>query len=1068
MNNRVRIYELSKELNLDNKDILAVCEQLNIAVKSHSSTISESDAERIRTFASQYVSAGDSRYSIDGPHLHGKESHKQEILEIRKHTTSEATSETAPPQKPQPPRPPVSSETETAAIEQPTSNHTESSDGDRETQPVEATKPKSPATQSNGSASTPQAESPSAEPATPVEQPAQSQSQTQPENTQSQQQPAAETPQLTPPPVRPNPPQKPKPPKPEGKSESKPEVKQSEAKQPEGKPEAKQPESKAEETETDKSQQQEQSTPQLKRPVPKPKKPEPPKQPAKEKPTKAGKETSQPSTGGKTSQSAASQKSDSAGTPARPKPKPPEAKPKPPKQSPEVVEEDTEDTSTSEETTQETTPETDKQPKRPKSPRSAKKNKKREKREPERETAEKAKPSKKAKRPKPIKDEDDEDIDSSLSVEENTSTVNRSMERPPKPSQPEAKAGPPKPSKPAAPKKKSSSEKSSESAAHGRRSAKQQPEQKQSPEEITVKGDMTVQELSEVLVVPETEIVKRLFMKGIAANVTQSLDTSTIEMVASELGIKVNKQEEESAARKSEFLDESDLEHLELRPPVVTVMGHVDHGKTTLLDSIRKTNVAGGEAGGITQHIGAYHVDVEHNGSTEKVVFLDTPGHEAFTAMRARGARVTDIAILVVSADDGVQPQTVEAISHAKAAGIPLVVAINKIDKEGAQPDRVKQELMEHGLVPEEWGGETIMVPVSAMSGENLETLLEMLLLVAEIEQLSANPNRSARGTVIEAHLDKSRGPVANLLVQNGTLRVGDALVAGPTFGRVRATINDRGERVEEVGPSSAVQILGLNDVPSAGDDFEVFENERDARELAEKRAEEQRQSRILSRGVTLGSLSAQVKEGELKQLNLILKADVQGSVEAIRASLKQLPQHEVQIRLLLAAPGEISEADVDLAAASDAVIIGFNTTFAPGSRPAADRAGVDVREYNVIYNLLSDVKAAMEGLLEPELVEEDLGEAEVRAVFPVGRGTVAGCYVRSGKLVRNSKLRVKRGKEVVYEGHIDSLKRVKDDVKEVYSGYECGVGTNNFSDWQEGDSIECYRMATKRRTLSE
>lgn len=1057
MNNRVRIYELSKELNLDNKDILAVCEQLNIAVKSHSSTISESDAERIRTFASQYVSAGDSRHGIDGLHLHGKESHKQEILEIRKNTTSEATTETAPPQKPQPPRSPVSSETEAAATEQPTSNQSESSDGDRDNQAVEATKPKSSAAQSNGSASTPQAKSPSAEPATPVEQPAQSQSQTQPENTQSQQQPAAEPTQLTPPPVRPNPPQKPNSPKPEGKSEST-----------ESQPEAQKPEGKPEETETDKSQPQEKSTPQLKRPVPKPKKPESPKQPAKEKPTKTGQEASQSSTGGKTSQSAVPQKSDSAATPARPKPKPPEAKPKPSKQSPEVVEEDTEETSTSEETTEKATPETDKQLKRPKFPRSSKKNKKREKREPEQETAKKSEPSKKAKRPKPIQDEDDEDIDNSLGVEESTSTINRSMERPPKPNQPAAQSGPSKPSKPAAPKKKSSSEKGSESAAQGRRSAKQQPEQKQSPEEITVKGDTTVQELSELLVVPETEIVKRLFMKGIAANVTQSLDTSTIEMVASELGIKVNKQEEESAARKSEFLDESDLEHLELRPPVVTVMGHVDHGKTTLLDSIRKTNVAGGEAGGITQHIGAYHVDVEHNGSTEKVVFLDTPGHEAFTAMRARGARVTDIAILVVSADDGVQPQTIEAISHAKAAGIPLVVAINKMDKEGAQPDRVKQELMEHGLVPEEWGGETIMVAVSAISGENLETLLEMLLLVAEIEQLSANPNRSARGTVIEAHLDKSRGPVANLLVQNGTLRVGDALVAGPTFGRVRATIDDRGERVEQVGPSSAVQILGLNDVPSAGDDFEVFENERDARELAEKRAEQQRQSRIMSRGVTLGSLSAQVKEGELKQLNLILKADVQGSVEAIRASLKQLPQHEVQIRLLLAAPGEISEADVDLAAASDAVIIGFNTTFAPGSRPAADRAGVDVREYNVIYNLLSDVKAAMEGLLEPELVEEDLGEAEVRAVFPVGRSMVAGCYVRSGKLVRNSKLRVKRGKEVVYEGHIDSLKRVKDDVKEVYFGYECGVGTKNFSDWQEGDSIECYRMATKRRTLSE
>lgn len=1046
MNNRVRIYELSKELNLDNKDILAVCEQLNIAVKSHSSTISESDAERIRTYAAQYVSAGENRHAVEVPHGHGKESHKQEILEIRKHTTSEATSETAPPQKPQPPRPPVSPEREPASTQPSSPNHPESQhDGSGEAAAVETSQPQSTAAQSNGFATTSNTESPSAETATPVEQPAQPQSPSTEETTPSQQQPAAEKPQLTPPPVRPNPPQKPK----EAKSEGS-ETGQS--------------------AETAKSQ-EEKPTPQLKRPVPKPKKPEAPAQPTQEKPAKAGKDSgeSQPQASGdrKSSRAPASQQSDSAPTPARPKPKPPEAKPKPPKPSSEAVEEETEETSADQEVPEETTQESDKQLKRPKPPRSSKKNKKRDKREPERETSEKSKPAKKAKRPKPIKDEDDEEIDSSLSAEESGATVNRSMERPPKPSQSAAKSAPPKPSKPAAPKKKSSSEKSSESAAQSRRASKQQPEQ-QRPEEITIEGDMTVQELSEMLVVPETEIVKRLFMRGIAANVTQSLDTSTIEMVASELGVKVNKKEEQSAARKSEFLDESDLEHLQLRPPVVTVMGHVDHGKTTLLDSIRKTNVAGGEAGGITQHIGAYHVDVEHNGSTEKVVFLDTPGHEAFTAMRARGARVTDIAILVVSADDGVQPQTVEAISHAKAAGIPLVVAINKIDKEGAQPDRVKQEMMEHGLVPEEWGGETIMVPVSAMSGENLETLLEMLLLVAEIEQLSANPNRSARGTVIEAHLDKSRGPVANLLVQNGTLRVGDALVAGPTFGRVRATIDDRGERVEEVGPSSAVQILGLNDVPSAGDDFEVFENERDARELAEKRAQQQRQSRIMSRGVTLGTLSAQVKEGELKQLNLILKADVQGSVEAIRASLKQLPQKEVQIRLLLAAPGEISEADVDLAAASDAVIIGFNTTFAPGSRPAADRAGVDVREYNVIYNLLSEVKAAMEGLLEPELVEEDLGEAEVRAVFPVGRSMVAGCYVRSGKLVRNGKLRVKRGKELVYEGNVDSLKRVKDDVKEVHSGYECGVGTNNFSDWKEGDSIECYRMATKRRTLSE
>jgi translation initiation factor IF-2 len=501
-------------------------------------------------------------------------------------------------------------------------------------------------------------------------------------------------------------------------------------------------------------------------------------------------------------------------------------------------------------------------------------------------------------------------------------------------------------------------------------------------------------------------------------------------------------------------------------------MGHVDHGKTTLLDSIRKTKVAAGEAGGITQHIGAYHVDVEHNGEMQQVVFLDTPGHEAFTAMRARGARVTDVAILVVAADDGVQPQTIEAISHAKAAGVPIIVAINKIDKEDAQPDRVKQELTEYQLVPEEWGGETIMVPVSAMNGENLDTLLEMILLVAEVEDLSANPDRLARGTVIEAHLDKAKGPVATLLIQNGTLRVGDVLVAGSALGKVRAMVDDRGQRVQEASPSFAVEVLGLSDVPAAGDEFQVYRDEKEGRAVASDRADEQRQSRLLaamsSRRVSLNTLSAKAQEGELKELNLVLKADVQGSVEAILGSLRQLPQNEVQVRVLFAAPGEISETDVDLAAASDAVIIGFNTTLATGARQAADRAGVDVRDYNIIYKLLDDVQGAMEGLLEPELVEEPLGQVEVRAVFPVGRGAVAGCYVQSGKLIRNCKVRVHRGGNVIHEGNLDSLKRMKEDVREVASGYECGIGLDDFNDWQLGDIIEAYRMVTKRRTLSQ
>jgi translation initiation factor IF-2 len=574
------------------------------------------------------------------------------------------------------------------------------------------------------------------------------------------------------------------------------------------------------------------------------------------------------------------------------------------------------------------------------------------------------------------------------------------------------------------------------------------------------------------MAVPETDIIRTLFFKGIAATITQTLDLATATMVAEELGVAVETEEKASEARKTtEMLDAGDLESLQRRPPVVTIMGHVDHGKTTLLDSIRKTKVAQGEAGGITQHIGAYHVDMEHNGAVQQVVFLDTPGHEAFTAMRARGARVTDIAILVVAADDGVRPQTVEAISHAKAAEVPIIVAINKVDKEDSQPDRVKQELTEYGLVPEEWGGETIMVPVSALTGENLDTLLEMILLVAEVEELYANPDRPAKGTVIEAHLDKAKGPVATLLVQNGTLRVGDVLVAGSVFGKVRAMVDDRGDRVKEANPSFAVEVLGLGDVPAAGDEFDVFSDEKDARSVSSSRTDEQRQSRLLqamsSRRVSLNTLSARAQEGELKELNLVLKADVQGSVEAILGALRQLPQNEVQVRVLYAAPGEITETDVDLAAASDAVIIGFNTTLATGARQAADQAGVDVRDYNIIYKLLDDIQAAMEGLLEPELIEEALGQAEVRAVFAVGRGAVAGCYIQSGKIVRNCKIRIRRDGNVIYEGNLDSLKRMREDTKEVNAGYECGVGIDDFNDWTMGDIIEAYRMITKRRTLS-
>ena len=595
----------------------------------------------------------------------------------------------------------------------------------------------------------------------------------------------------------------------------------------------------------------------------------------------------------------------------------------------------------------------------------------------------------------------------------------------------------------------------------------------QRPEMLIVpEGNLTVQDLAEKLGVESSEIIKSLFFKGIIATVTQSLDLSTIEAVAEEFGVPVLEDDvEEAAAKTVEMIEASDLAHLIRRPPVVTVMGHVDHGKTSLLDAIRKTRVAAGEAGGITQHIGAYQVEVEHGGETRKLTFLDTPGHEAFTAMRARGTKVTDIAVLVVAADDGVRPQTLEAISHARAAKVPIVVAINKIDKEGASPDRVKQELSGQELVAEDWGGSTVMVPVSAIKGENIDKLLEMILLVSEVEDLQANPDRMARGTVIEAHLDKAKGPVATLLIQNGTLRTGDVVAAGPVLGKVRAMVDDTGKRVKAAGPSYAVEALGFSEVPTAGDEFEVYPDEKAARAVVGDRASEARATRLAqqmaSRRVSLASMSGQASEGELKELNLILKADVQGSVEAILGSLEQLPQGEVQVRVLLSAPGEITETDVDLAAASGAVIVGFNTSMAPGAKRAADATGVDVRDYDVIYKLLEDIQLAMEGLLEPELVEEPLGEAEVRAVFTIGKSAVAGCYVTTGKLQRNCKARVWRGKEKVFEGDLDSLRRNKDDVKEVATGFECGVACDRFSSWQEGDRIEAFKLVTQRRTLS-
>ena len=589
---------------------------------------------------------------------------------------------------------------------------------------------------------------------------------------------------------------------------------------------------------------------------------------------------------------------------------------------------------------------------------------------------------------------------------------------------------------------------------------------------IVPEANLTVQELADMLSVESSEIIKSLFFKGIIATVTQSLDLSTIETVAEEFGVPVLQDDVEEAAKKTvEMIEATDLAHLIRRPPVVTVMGHVDHGKTSLLDAIRKARVAAGEAGGITQHIGAYQVEIEHGGQPRKITFLDTPGHEAFTAMRARGTKVTDVAVLVVAADDGVRPQTLEAISHARAAKVPIIVAINKTDKEGASPDRVKQELSEQNLLSEEWGGDVVMVPVSAIKGENIDKLLEMILLVTEVEDLQANPDRMAKGTVIEAHLDKAKGPVATLLIQNGTLKTGDVVAAGPVLGKVRAMVDNSGSRLKQAGPSGAVEALGFSEVPTAGDEFEVYPDEKSARAVVGERASDARATRLAqqmaSRRVSLAAMSGQASEGELKELNLILKADVQGSVEAILGSLEQLPKDEVQVRVLLSAPGEITETDVDLAAASGAVIVGFNTSMASGAKRAADATGVDVRDYEVIYKLLEDIQMAMEGLLEPELVEESLGEAQVRAVFTIGKSAVAGCYITTGKLQRNCRVRVRRAKQVMFEGDLNSLRRNKDDVKEVATGFECGIGCDRFANWEEGDIVEAHKLVTQRRTLS-
>ena len=573
--------------------------------------------------------------------------------------------------------------------------------------------------------------------------------------------------------------------------------------------------------------------------------------------------------------------------------------------------------------------------------------------------------------------------------------------------------------------------------------------------EIKIPDEITVGELASRLKVQAAEIIKRLMSVGVMASISDVIDYDTAALVAMEIGAKVEKEVFVTIEERLFEPEEDKDEDLVKRSPIVVVMGHVDHGKTSLLDAIRKTNVTTGEAGGITQHIGAYQVRI--NG--EAITFLDTPGHEAFTAMRARGAQITDIAVLVVAADDGIMPQTVEAINHAKAANVSIIVAINKIDKPTANPDKVKQELTEYGLVPEEWGGDVICVPVSAKTGENIDTLLEMINLVAEVQELKANPNRMATGTVIEARLDKGRGPVATMLVQNGTLHTGDVIIAGAALGRVRVMLDDRGNRIQAAGPSMPVEITGLAEVPAAGDTFHAVEDERLAKELVEQRKQEAKEEQFSAyRKVTLDNLFSQISEGEMKELPIIVKADVQGSVEAVKQSLEKISNEEVRVKVIHGAVGAVSESDVMLANASNAIIVGFNVRPDPVAKEMAEREDVEIRLYRIIYDAINEITDAMKGMLAPKYRDVDLGRAEVRQVYKISSvGTVAGCYVLDGKLARNAKIRVVRDGIVVAEDEMSSLKRFKDDAKEVAKGYECGVTLEKFADIKEGDIFEAY-----------
>lgn len=581
--------------------------------------------------------------------------------------------------------------------------------------------------------------------------------------------------------------------------------------------------------------------------------------------------------------------------------------------------------------------------------------------------------------------------------------------------------------------------------------------EKELPKKISYTDTLTVAELAKKLHREPSEIIKKLFMLGVIATINQELDKDAIELITSEYGVEVEEKVSVDISDLESFITEDSPENLSERPPVVTIMGHVDHGKTTLLDSIRHTKVTQGEAGGITQHIGAYQVEINQ----KKITFLDTPGHAAFTTMRARGAQVTDITILVVAADDGVMPQTVEAINHAKAAGVPIIVAVNKIDKPDANPERVMQELSEYGLIAEDWGGDTIFVPISALTGKGIDQLLEMILLVSEMEELKANPNRNAYGTVIEAKLDKGRGSVATLLVQNGTLKIGDPIVVGNTYGRVRAMVNDRGRRVKEAGPSAAVEITGLNEVPQAGDRFVVLEDEKTARQVGEARSQKALQeTRNETARVSLDKLFEQMKQGELKELNIIVKADVQGSAEALVASLQKIDVEGAKVNIIHTGVGAITESDIILATASNAIIVGFNVRPNPNAKRMAEEEKVDIRLHRIIYKVIDEIEQAMKGLLDPEYQEKVIGQAEVRTTFKVSKvGTIAGSYVTDGKVTRDSSVRLIRNGIVIFEGEIDSLKRFKDDVKEVSQGYECGITIKNFNDIKEGDIIEAYIM---------